>query len=328
MAFVPPAPAHILPAAPAGAQKLLRAQPHLKPHFDAKYGSGAGDHALEMQFVMCPPKYLSTAISNNVFMKGQKVDVKRAMRQYDRIIRAIRAFGVAVLEIPPAKGCQDQTYVANIGVAIDGADPCIVLARYKADGRSCEEEPARKFFQEQGYKVIQPPAGMCFEGEADFKHWKDNVYFGGWGKFTDRAALDWIAQQTGCEVIPIRETSDELYHFDCSFAALDAENALVNRAGMDAASFKEIAKRMNVVEVPPEVMSTGVTNVVQIPGKRILLSGMFFPEMAKYRKSMEWMLETCDKLGYSVWFMDIDEPDKSGADISCMVMHLPFRPMA
>jgi N-dimethylarginine dimethylaminohydrolase len=315
-----------MPQPPPAAMRKLRTQPHLKAAFDAKYGDGQADRALEMQFVMCPPKYLSTKIPNNVFMKGQKVDVPRAMAQYERIVRAVRAFGVPVLEIPPVKGCQDQTYVANIGVAIDGDNPVIVLARYKAPGRDCEEEPARKFFEAHGYRVIQPPKGMCFEGEADFKHWKDNIYFGGWGKFSDKPVLDWIAKQTGCQVIPIRETSDELYHLDCSLAVLDPETFLVNRAGMDAASFAEIAKRGNVVEVPPAVMSTGVTNVVQIPGRKILLSGMFFPEMAKYRTAMEWMLKTCDKLGYSVWFVDIDQPDLSGADVSCMVMHLPFRP--
>ena len=270
---------------------------------------------------MCPPKYLSTAIPNNVFMKNEPVNVDRAMKQYDRIIRAFRALDVTVLEIPPVDGCQDQTYVANIGVAIN---PFIVLAKFKAEGRPCEEDPARAFFQSEGYQVIQPPT--FFEGEADFKKWKAGVYFGGWGKFTDRATLDWIEDACQVKVIPIHETSDELYHLDCSLFIMDEQNFLVNREGMDSESFKALESIANLTLVPPDIMSCGVTNCVKIPGdKPILFSGMFFTEMEKYRKAMEWMnANVGDKFGKTVFFLDIDEPDKSGADISCMVMHLDF----
>lgn len=320
MAFVPP-PVETMdrPAPPAGAVDALRAAPHMARHFDARFGKGAAHRALGVKFVMCPPRYLSTKIANNKFMHNQPVNVDRAMKQYARIVRLLRGLDVPVLEIPPVKGCQDQTYTANIAVAID---PKIVLAKYKAEGRSCEEEPARKFFEQLGYTVIQPPT--FFEGEADFKRWKPGVYFGGWGKFTDRTTGPWIAKQTGCEVIPLRMTSDDLYHLDCVIAVLDEETFLVNPAGLDRPSLRELEKRGNVIVVPRNVMNTGATNIVQIPGRKIVLSGMFFPEAEKYREGMEWMLKTFDERETTVLFMDIDEGDKSGADISCMVMHLDF----
>jgi len=39
--------------------------------------------------VMCEPKYLSTAIPNNVHMKPKKVDIKRATSHYNRIKRLL-----------------------------------------------------------------------------------------------------------------------------------------------------------------------------------------------------------------------------------------------
>lgn len=268
---------------------------------------------------MCQPQYLSTRIPNNVFMRGAKVNVERAMKQFSRITRLMRALGVDILEIPPVKECQDQTYTANIGIAIA---PYIILANYKAPGRKCEEAPARKMFEGLGYTVIQPP--FKFEGEADLKLWQGNTYFGGWGKFSDKEAHQWISQKTGVEIIPIRETSDELYHLDCSLFVIDPQNLLVNREGMDSASFRELEKRANIITVPPEIYGTGITNAVKIPGKKILLSGLFHPEDKKYQKGMEWMNATFDRFGYTCVFMDIDEFDKSGADISCCVMHLTF----
>jgi len=284
----------------------------------------------DTKFVMCSPKYLSTDIPNNVFMEGggeqfhggtKKIDRNRAMTQYQRIKRLIEALDVPVLEIPPTPGAQDAVYVANIAVALE---PYIVLANYKAPGRDVEEEPARQFFESLGYQVIQPP--YDFEGEADFKKWKDKTYFGGWGKFTDARALAWIRDQTGVEVIPIREVSDALYHADCSLFVIDEENLLINREGIDQQSYAQFKKLGNVIDVPPKLSATGITNAVKIPDKNVILSGLFHPEDKKYQKSMEWIFTTFDKFNYSVILVDIDEPDKSGADVSCMVMNLDFEP--
>jgi N-dimethylarginine dimethylaminohydrolase len=273
------------------------------------------------RFVMCRPEYLSTAIKNNVFMKGAPIDVPRACQQYDRIKRAITTWDVPVLELPPTKGCQDQTYTANIGVAIQ---PYVVLANMSAAGRDCEEPVAKKQFEDWGYQVIQPP--YDFEGEADFKKWKPGHYFGSWGQFTEQKALDWIADKTGCTVIPIHVTSKKLYHLDCDLFVIDEQNFMVNPAGIDKASLRELEKWANLVIVPNEVADTGITNCVRIPGQPIILSGMLTaPELPAYRKSVEWLNKNLgDAFDLTCLFFDIDEADKSGADISCMVMHLDF----
>lgn len=275
----------------------------------------------EAQLVMCPPQYLSTRIKNNVWMNGEPVDVKRAMKQYRRIRNVLNALGVKVLEIPSVKGLQDQTYVANIGIAIE---PYIILANYKAPGREGEVAPAKKFFEGLGYETIQPP--YDFEGEADLKKILPGVYFGGYGKFTDPKALDWIQERTGAHIVRLKETSDQLYHLDCSLFVVDSSNVLVTKAGLDKKARAALELYANVIETPADIATTGITNGVKIPHKRIYLSGTFQPETPGYRKAMEWLLETFDKFGYTVVLLDTDEADKSGADLSCMVMHLDFEP--
>ena len=281
------------------------------------------EHA-ETRLVMCPPKYLSTRIPNNVWMKQEKVDVERALRQYSRIKNVLTALGKTVLEIPPVQGAQDQTYVANIGIALD---PYIVIAYYKAPGRAIEVAPAERFFKQLGYQGIQPP--YHFEGEADLKKLRDGVYFGGWGQFTEPKALDWIEEQTGIEIVRLHEVSDELYHLDCSIFVIDEENVLVTQPGLDKQSIKTVERYANVIMTPSGtkgINSTGITNGVKIPEKKVFLSGTFMPEMPSYRKAMEWVLKTFDQFGYTVILLDTDEADKSGADLSCMVMHLDFEP--
>ena len=276
------------------------------------------------KFVMCKPKFLSTKVPNNVFMEGKNhepADVPRACNQWDRTAHIMEAFGVELFEIPATKGCQDQTYVANIGIALE---PYIVLAKYKAPGRSCEVPPAKAFFEKLGYQCIQPP--NYFEGEADLKKWKDGIYFGGWGLFSMPAAFKWISEQTGVKVLPLHEIDPKTYHLDCSLLVVDEENFLVTKSGLDSESIKTLQKCGRVTFTPPDIATTGITNGVLIPEKKIYLSGTFNPEQKDYVKAMEWLLTTMDKFGYTVVLCDVDAYNVSGADLSCTVMHLDFEP--
>ncbi|HKW09747.1 MAG TPA: hypothetical protein VJO33_05160, partial [Gemmatimonadaceae bacterium] len=133
----------------------------------------------------------------------------------------------------------------------------------------------------------------------------------------------------GIEIVRLHEVSDELYHLDCSIFVIDEENVLVTQPGLDKQSIKTVERYANVIMTPSGtkgINSTGITNGVKIPEKKVFLSGTFMPEMPSYRKAMEWVLKTFDQFGYTVILLDTDEADKSGADLSCMVMHLDFEP--
>lgn len=271
------------------------------------------------RLVMCEPRYLSVKIPNNVFMKGEQPNVPRAITEWKRTVKILSALDQTILQIPPVKGCQDQVYVANIAVALN---PHIVLANYKAPGRACEVPPAKAFFQSMGYNCVQPP--FKFEGYADLRKWKDGYYFGGWGLFTDRRALEWIANTANIRIIPIHEINPKSYHLDCCLSVLNEETFMVTKSGIDEQSLASLKKRGNVIFTPDDIPTTGITNGILLPDKKIYLSGTFNPEQKDYRKAMEWLLTTMDKFGYSVIFCDVDEYNKSGADLSCTVMTLDF----
>jgi N-dimethylarginine dimethylaminohydrolase len=270
--------------------------------------------------VMCEPRYLSTAIPNNVHMKQEKVDVKRAMSHYNRIKRLLTALDVKVLEVPPVKGAQDQSYTANLFTPIN---PFIVLAKMSAPGRTIEEEPGRRFFEQRGYTVIQPPYFQ--EGQADLIRFDDGRYFGGYGIHSDIKSYDWISKKCGVEIIPIHEIEPALFHLDCVIQVLEKEKFIVCREGMSAESFKKVEKLGDVILVPKKFQSCGVTNIVKIPGnKKVAISGAFFPERDTYVEAMEWMLEMFDNLGWSIIFVDTDQHELSGADCSCLAGYLDF----
>lgn len=272
------------------------------------------------RFVMCPPKYLSNKVENNVFMnKKEKINVPRAMQQWQRMVNILKAFDCEILELPPTKGAQDATFVANLAAAIK---PYIFLANYKAAGRPIEEEAGRKFFESMGYTVLQPP--FDFEGWAEVKPLNEKLYFGGYGQFTDIRTYQWIADKTGIQIIPVKEIDPRSYHLDTILMVLDPQNVMVTRSGMDDASFKAIEKVANIVEAPDDLLVTGITNGIVLRDKGIYISGLFNPEDKMYRKAMEWLLPTMDKFNLTTVFIDTDATSPSGAAASCQVMPLTF----
>lgn len=276
------------------------------------------------KFVLCRPDYVSTKIPNNVFMEGkdaEPIDVDRAVNQHDRVAHILEALGVEVLEMPPAKGAQDMVYCANIGIAIE---PYIVLAKYKAPGRSVEVAPAKKFFEGMGYNCIQPP--YFFEGEADLKLWKQGYYFGGFGLFSDPRAFKWIEKTCGVKIIQLKEVDPKSFHLDCSLMVIDEENFIVNKSGLAPESIKILQKLGNVHFTPEGTETCGCTNGVIVKEKHIYLSGAFNQEQKEYRKASEWLLETMDKFGLTTIFVDVDSWNASGADLSCGIFHLTFDP--
>jgi len=283
----------------------------------------SADQPATERLVMCPPEYLSTDVTNNVFMSHEPIDVGKAMEQYARAKHVVEAFDVPVLEIPPQTGLQDQTYVANVAVAIA---PYVFLANYKAPGRSGEVPVAAEFFQSLGYQVLQPP--FDFEGEADLKHFKDDLYIGGVGQFSDVRAYQWIAERTGVRILPVEEVDEHLYHLDCSLFVLDDDTLLITGKGLSKSSLTALAKVADLVFTPKGIETTGITNGLKIPGKGIYLSGALNLQEPDYSKAMDWLLRTLDDFGYVPLFMQVTEADKSGADLSCMFLHLPFLPNA
>ncbi len=271
--------------------------------------------------VMAPPTYLSTAVSNNVFMAHEHVDKPRAMMQWTRIKTVLEAFGRRVGVIPAAPGNQDQAYTANVAAAVN---PFIVLARYSAPGRAGEVPPAYAFFRAQGYRCVQPP--FAFEGEADFKRVTDDLYVGGYGQFSDPKAGQWIAQQCGVQVVPVEEISAKLYHLDCSLMVLEPGRFLAAEEGLSKPSLDALAKVGEVLLIPKGFAETGVTNGIVLREKHIYLTGTFQQEVPAYRKALEWLQDFMAGIGYAVVPVDTDAFQPSAADLSCCVCHVPFAP--
>jgi len=284
-------------------------------------------------FALCQPIFVDTKIANNVWMKGlngkeRKIDKEQFMGEWYNLYTAL-SFNSLVYLIPACKGLQDQTYV-NCAAYLPHLEKenVIILANFRAPGRSGEETVAGNFFKTLGYTTIRSP--YKFEGEPELKYLKDNIYFGGYGIRTEPDAHKWIQHNFGAEIIPIQEKDEHLYHLDCTVFRLNKENVMVCTDLIDKETVKKIEKVANVFPVDREQAHAGICNSIQVGSLIFNSSSLQFMKKRdpKYDEEEHKNIELeaiCSKLGYEVVFIEMSEAAKSGAALSCFVMHLNYR---
>lgn len=283
-------------------------------------------------FLMNLPLFLSADAANNVWMEElseekRRIDRPRALAQFLELYRFLAARSLVYL-LPSTPGLQDQTYVANLGVVLPHTpEKHVVLSKFRSEPRRGEERVGLRFFRELGLPVSEAPP--YFEGEADLKYLRENVYVGAHGMRTSQAALRWFADRFEMEVIPFHVRNEYLYHLDCSIFPITRSELVVCTEATDPATLAKLEKHVSILDVDLEDAESGVTNCVRLGDSVLCASHM--PELSRSHEDYEYeehkiaTVETiCARLGLEPVFFNLSEFLKSGAMLSCMIMHLNY----
>lgn len=284
-------------------------------------------------YLMNVPFSLSAEVANNVWMEelddeGRKVDTHRAINQFMQLYHFMAAEGlVYLLPTPRVPGLQDLVYCANLGMVLEhmpGQDT-VVLSRFCSEVRIPEEAVGEQFFAEMGYKVVKSP--HCFEGEAELKHLHDNVYAGGYGIRSDPAAYDWMEEKFDMQVVRLRETEPHLYHLDCTVFPLTHDETLVCTELYSREEIQRLEAVTHITDVTVDDCFSGICNCVRLGNTLLNASNihemssrdpLYRDELAKNRR----LEDIATRNAFEVAYFNLDEFMKSGALLSCMVMHL------
>lgn len=269
-------------------------------------------------FMMCFPFTVSNAVPNNVLMTSTRpYNLKRAFRQWTALYNKLAEHSVVYLLPHDNLLFQDLPYVANIGSVLPHDDTIVLLANFKSEPRRGEDRIGGEMFERMGYWTRRPP--HFWEGEADLKFIRKNLYVGGYGIRSDLAAYHWMREQLDMDVICVKMTDERLYHLDCLFFPLDHERALVATDVLGPLELRELEKHVDIVSVPSEFTYDGWTNAVRC-GRKLHLN---VPPSKESNDALEEFV--VNKLGLEPELTNLGEFDKSGADLSCLVMHLNYR---
>jgi N-dimethylarginine dimethylaminohydrolase len=287
---------------------------------------------LQLQsYLMNFPFSLSTSDPNNIWMQELtdeelKINKPKAYKQFMDLYNFMA--GQSLVYILPSEGnLQDLVYVANLGLQLPHIEDenHILLSNFTSDPRKGEELVGQKFFNQMGYKTHISP--HKWEGEADIKYLYDNVYIGGYGIRSNIKTYEWMEENFDMKIIKVAMVDEYMYHLDCSIFPLNTHKTLVCTELYDKEELNEIEQHTEIVDIDVEDSLYGMANSVRLGNMVLCASNISelnktdeFYEGEKHKiASLE---KICSDEGMEPVIFNLSEYMKSGAMLSCMVMHL------
>jgi N-dimethylarginine dimethylaminohydrolase len=284
-------------------------------------------------FLMSFPFSWSTRVPNNVWMTAlseheREPNFPRAASQFLELYRLMASDALVYLLPAPAQcGLQDLPFTANLAFVPEGVEPreTVILSNFTSEPRRGESEIGRAFFESLGYTIHVPPAR--FEGDAEIKHLHDNVYVGGYGERSELSAYNWMERTFDMRIIKVAQTEPHLYHLDCSIFPITREQTLVCTALFDNRELGELEKHTGIIDVSVDDCFAGICNSVRLGNSILNASHVYHLKAGTEDYDLEVhknhrLEEIASRLAMEVSFFNLSEYHKSGALLSCMVMHL------
>ena len=282
-------------------------------------------------YVMNFPFTISTDDPNNIWMKEMsekelELNRPKAYKQFMDLYNFMA--GQSLVHVLPSEGnFQDLVYVANLGLHLPHIcdDNHILLSNYTSPPRQGEEYVGEKFFNQMGYKTTISP--YKWEGEADIKYLYDNVYIGGYGIRSDIKTYKWMEENFDMNIIKVKMVDEYMYHLDCSIFPLNSDKTMVCTELYDTLELKQMEKHTEIIDIDVEDSMYGMANSVRL-GNMILCAS----NISELKKSHEYyegekhkiesLEKICSQQGMEPVIFNLSEYMKSGAMLSCMMMHL------
>jgi N-dimethylarginine dimethylaminohydrolase len=283
-------------------------------------------------YLMNFPFSLSTDHPNNVWMKEMspedlQINQSRAYRQFLELYNFL-AGGSLVYLLPTEDNFQDLVYTANLGIYLPHLkDNNILLSNFTSIPRQGEELIGEKFLQQMGYNTFITPTK--WEGEADLKYLYDNVYIGGYGIRSQKETYEWMEREFDMNIIKVEMVDEYLYHLDCSIFPLSNDKTMVCTSLYNDEEIAHIEQYTEIIPVSEDDAMGGITNSVRM-GNTILCASNIVElkrtdENYDHEKNKLATLEKiCAHEGMEPVIFNLSEYMKSGAMLSCMVMHLNY----
>lgn len=259
--------------------------------------------------VVDPAAYRIDYVINPYMDPARQPDPARARDEWDAMVAALRAAGADVEVIDPLSQAPDMVYAMNLGLAVAGAVPRVVLSHMRHPQRRVETPAARAWFEAQGFATAVVGAdgdGPCFEAGDAFPFAGELVL--GHGPRSDLGAATALADLLGVRVRPVRLTRPGVYHLDLAFCPLDAEHALVCPDALDDVSARAL---LDLVPSPvlvdlDEAVGTWCANSVVV-GRTVLMPGC--PPRVRAR---------LEHLGFDVVLVELSQFHLGGGSIRCL----------
>ncbi len=260
--------------------------------------------------LMCPPDFYGIEYEINPWMsRSHQSDTARAGEQWRALHELLVALGADVPLMTPVKGLPDLVFTANAGL-VHGAT--VYLSRFRYSARQGETPVDEAWFTAHGFRCVTLPEGdgMDFEGAGDALFVGDTL-FAGYLIRSDAPAMQWIAEEIGCRVIPVQLVDERYYHLDTCFCPLSETEAILYPPAFDEYARKALRESIeHPIIVADEEAARFACNAVVLGEHVVVNTGC--PVLERNLRER----------GYEPHATPLDEFIKAGGSAKCLTLRL------
>jgi N-dimethylarginine dimethylaminohydrolase len=257
--------------------------------------------------LMCPPDFYGIEYEINPWMsRSAPSDADLSRQQWKTLYELLRQVGADVHLMQPVQGLPDLVFTANAGLVWHDA---VYLSAFRHAARQGETPVNAAWFAAHGFRNLELPAGMNFEGAGDALFCGDTLY-AGYLVRSDASSMQWLGNQMGCRVIPLQLVDEHFYHLDTCFCPLDAQSAIYFPDAFDEYACRALSQIPRLIAVHPEEAARFACNAVVVGHDVVLNAGC--PQLEADLR----------QVGFTPHATELGEFLKSGGSAKCLTLRL------
>lgn len=258
--------------------------------------------------LMCPPDFYGIEYEINPWMsRGRQSDPALARGQWAVLKEVLADVGAEIRLMNPVNGLPDLVFTANAGLVWGTS---VFLPRFRHAARQGETHVDAACFRDHGFQTITLPEEMDFEGAGDALFCGDTL-FAGYMIRSDASAMQWVAGEMDCRVIPLQLIDEHYYHLDTCFCPVSETEAIYFPAAFDDYGLQALNEYIpTLITVESEEAARFACNAVVIGRNVVLNTGC---------PKLEAELQALD---YDTRSTELGEFIKAGGSAKCLTLRL------
>ena len=257
---------------------------------------------------MCPPDYYGIEYEINPWMsRSRQSDSEESQRQWQALFQLLKSLGVEIRLMEPVQGLPDLVFTANSGLVWREK---VFLPQFRYEARQGETPLDEAWFRSQGFETVSLAGTGDFEGAGDALFCGETL-FAGYLIRSEIGALQWIAGEMGCRVIPLQLVDDYYYHLDTCFCPLSKTDAIYYPSAIDDYGRRALQEHIpTLIEVREDEAACFSCNAVVVGKNVVLNTGC--PHLEADLQSH----------GYKTHSTNLSEYIKAGGSAKCLTLRL------
>jgi len=262
--------------------------------------------------LLCKPTHFNIDYEINPWMDiGNDVDPVLALSQWEKMVERLSKAGARLSFIDPERGYPDMVFTANAGLVYRDT---VILSNFKHEERQHEKWFFKDWFLSHGYRVIEIPDHISFEGEGDALFF-ENTLFMGCGFRTDPEAHSIISKALNIDVVSCELVDPRFYHLDTCFLPLKNRIVYYRQA---FSKFSQEIMLKKLTDIGHKIRVLDVLNIHEEQAQDFLCNSIEINETVVAPSEMF----SLSFAGKKTSICDMSEFMKSGGAVKCLTLKL------